>query len=125
MSNDAAAERRDGQKVRPTQPREARHDDDRHEYSERCTVGRGGKADQEYEGDRFSPVQRGGGEQQKVRAQHGRAGEDVGEQDASEPRQRGHGGECGNDADEHYRAIAEVVRPQHEGDDPHRGRRLQ
>ena len=87
-------------------------------------MGRDREGDQRDESDALEAAQRAVGEDQEMHRQHGEAGEDVGQQDAGEPRQGGQDGQRRRDAEQQKRPAAEAQRAQHQRQHPDRQRGL-
>ena len=112
-----------------TRPRSNSMDDDRRgqkreQHRQRRAVGGGREGNQDDERGALPARKRLGAQHHEIEREHAEPGENVGEQDARDPRQRGRDRQHGDRAQQHERTPAQPVRAQHERDDPDRQRRL-
>ncbi len=117
-----AQSRRRDTRAHPRRDEEERRQG-RHQ-GQRRAVGRRRKGDED---DQRPPLPRTGrlAEHDKMEGQHRQAGENIGEEDAGEPRQRGRNRQAGDDGNQHMGATTEADLAQQQRQDPDRGDRLQ
>ena len=95
------------------------------QYRKRRAMGRRRERNEQDQRRPLAAAKLVGGAQDQMQGQHGGAGENVGEQDAGDPWQRGGDGQHRHGAEQREPTIAEAVGAQHQRQHPHGGRGLQ